>query len=446
MANFTGSILELENDKAVVMTNACDFVKVKRKPGMFVGQQINFENKDLYVKKSSYMKYYALVASFVLLIFSYGLFSRFYLTSTVYAYFDVDINPSIELSVDKSMKVIEAKPLNDDANVLLKDLKLKKLPIKEAIEEIVKDSKKQGYIKDELQNAILVSASIDEKEVKSDVAVKALDDTLTDIKQMSIEVANGKISPEVLKVSPENRNEAVEKNISMGRFVLYNELKDDVNLTIEDAKESRVADMINKAHAKKAQKELKNENKIENEGENKVQDKEDKGKEQNSDNKSYVEPSIKESDNKIKTNNNNNQEDIDKVKGNKNEKIKQKQEKEDKKEERKAADSSGGDPVSSTSAASADSNGSPPEESNNKGNNVHNSNSNDSTQITSSKENGEVKNAIIDNSGQDSNTKSKEDNSNSNSSNSNSSNNSSKGEKSKDTKQSSEKKEQNSKK
>lgn len=249
MADFKGSILELNGNKAIVMTDNCDFVTVKRQPDMAIGQERGFRNQDLYNNRKNYIKYIALAASVCLVVFSYFMFSQVYLPGTVFAYVDVDINPSIELTVDKNIQVIDTKPLNDDAKALLDELQLKKLSLKEAVAEVVKESEKLGYIRTDKENAILVSASLAKEENKGTDGEKALNTALDNIDKETVNFDNKEIETEVVKVSPENREQAVKNNMSMGRYALYNKIKqDDAALTIDEAKVSRVYDMLEKLH------------------------------------------------------------------------------------------------------------------------------------------------------------------------------------------------------
>lgn len=273
MADFIGSILELKGNRAIVMTGTCDFVKIKKQPGMFVGQQIRYKESDICKAKKSNIKYLSLVASVLLVIFSYGLYQQFFMPNTVYAYIDVDINPSVELAIDKDARVLEAKPLNEDAKALLKDIKLKNLPVREAVAEIIKESQEQGFITPDNANEVLVSASIDKEKSGKDITLKdkIVDEVLNDIGNTQIELQRQSIKPQVLKVTPENRSVAVENEISMGRMSLYNEIKkEDANITLDQAKATSVADMMDKAKLKTNK---------ENKQEEKEEKKEDKEKE-----------------------------------------------------------------------------------------------------------------------------------------------------------------------
>lgn len=251
MADLIGSILELKGNQAIVMTDTCDFVSIQRQPAMFVGQQIKFRKSDMPVRKKTHLKYLTLAASMLVIFASYVLFQQFFIPSAVYAYIDVDINPSLEFAIDKNAQVLDIKPLNKDAQTILKDLKLIDLPVKQAIAAVVKESKQQGFIKPDKTSAVLISASIDaQRSNKSnESAEKILNNVLTDINNTAFDLGNETIKPEVLKVTPESRSLAVQNKISMGRYALYDKIKqEDMNITIEEAKTAHVSEMLDKAH------------------------------------------------------------------------------------------------------------------------------------------------------------------------------------------------------
>lgn len=249
MTDFKGLILELRGNQATVMTDKCDFITIKRQPEMFVGQQIKFSKSDIHTAMSCYVKYMALTACVLFLIFFYAFYYQFSVSKTVYAYIDIDINPSLEFTIDKNAQVLDIKPLNKDAQILLKDLKLLDMPVKQAITEVVKESEKLGFIKPNVKNAVLIYTSINEgKNYKQNKSKeKVLDNILTDIGSATFDVGSEKIKPVVLKVTSEYRNLAAKNEISMGRYALYNKLREKgINITVEEAKTVRVSDMLDK--------------------------------------------------------------------------------------------------------------------------------------------------------------------------------------------------------
>ena len=56
MAEFKGSILELNNKKVIVMTDKCDFITIKRTPDMYLGQQLTFSEAKSSMRTGGYIR------------------------------------------------------------------------------------------------------------------------------------------------------------------------------------------------------------------------------------------------------------------------------------------------------------------------------------------------------------------------------------------------------
>ncbi len=253
MKNYTGSILELNTNYATVMTDSCDFVTIHPQPDMFVGQQIKFKESDIKKSNKYHVKYFALAASVFVIGLCSIIFFRFSNLTPVLAYIDVDINPSIELTIDKDAEVIDIKALNEDAQIVLKDLNLMDLQIKEAITEVVTVSKELGYLNNNKGNTVLISASLEEdtNDKQNASSLKALDEVLTDISSINISAENKSIKPEIIKVTPNSRKAAIEKGLSMGRYALFSKIKaKNSDITVEKAKTERISEMLVKAKIK----------------------------------------------------------------------------------------------------------------------------------------------------------------------------------------------------
>ncbi|MDF2985580.1 MAG: hypothetical protein K0R50_1090 [Eubacterium sp.] len=311
MIEFKGSILELNNKQAIVLTDKCEFISIKRLPEMFVGQQLAFKKSDIKRRTKSYIRYAALIASIFVLALISLLYFQVYNTNTVFAYIDVDINPSLEFKIDNNSNVLGVKALNSDARTLLKELQLKKIPVKEAISKVIEASKELGFISTEKNNEVLVSATLEsEQSNKSNTDKdKTLDTILSDIKTISVQVGTENLKPEVLKVTPENRKSAVKNDISMGRYELYKKIKQkNPEITIEKAKSERVSEMLDKAAVKKSHKSDKKNPSLSKS----KKDKENKNSEDNKKSDNY--PGDKNIDESGKHNKSENSEDEDKNK------------------------------------------------------------------------------------------------------------------------------------
>lgn len=75
-------------------------------------------------------------------------------------YLTIDINPSVELIVNKREKVIYANPLNEDAEVLLADIDLIGMDLDEAVDLIIQTAIELGYIDTEATETFVSVSTI----------------------------------------------------------------------------------------------------------------------------------------------------------------------------------------------------------------------------------------------------------------------------------------------
>ncbi len=72
----------------------------------------------------------------------------------------IDVNPSVELRINKAEEVVKANALNNDAQIILDDMNLKGVDLDVAVNAIIGSMLKNGYI-DELKNSVLISVEND---------------------------------------------------------------------------------------------------------------------------------------------------------------------------------------------------------------------------------------------------------------------------------------------
>lgn len=112
----------------------------------------------------------------------------------------IDVNPSVELRINRGEEVVKATALNDDANIILGDMDLKGVDLDVAVNAIIGSMLKNGYI-DELANSVLVSvensnasrgaalqqrltAEIEQLLAASSISGAVLSQTITDDQQL----------------------------------------------------------------------------------------------------------------------------------------------------------------------------------------------------------------------------------------------------------------------
>ena len=120
------------------------------------GKVIYMEKK----KNNTLRSVAAIAAVFVLLIAGMFLAKNFQggSSGTLAAVVSFDVNPSIELSVDKNEKVLSAVGLNDDGREVLDGMELKDTDLDVAVNAIVGSMLQHGYL-DDMANSILLSVS-----------------------------------------------------------------------------------------------------------------------------------------------------------------------------------------------------------------------------------------------------------------------------------------------
>lgn len=95
----------------------------------------------------------AVVSCFALLIILY--MQRSIFNKEIYAYVHIDINPSIEMTIDLNNIVTKVVAINDSSKEFLKDLKLNQKSLDRAVEDILEKSVESALINEESNNVII---------------------------------------------------------------------------------------------------------------------------------------------------------------------------------------------------------------------------------------------------------------------------------------------------
>lgn len=141
----------------------------------------------------------------------------------------IDINPSIELNVSKSNKIITAVALNEDAAVVLKDMDLENVEIKTAINAIIGSLLKNGYL-DEAYNAINVCVENDDEERASELGQEVSGEISSIFNQRDL---IGDVFTETTDVDPEVKALADVYGISVGKLLLAQKVAANMSMELE---------------------------------------------------------------------------------------------------------------------------------------------------------------------------------------------------------------------
>ena len=128
----------------------------------------------------------------------------------------LDVNPSIQLEVNKNEKVLSAIPMNDDGAEILADMDLKGTQADVAMYAIIGSLLQHGYV-DELANSILITVEDDDQ-----ARGEKLQQELTAQADAALENAqvNGAVLAQTLQHTEELSQKAQEYGISTGKAAL----------------------------------------------------------------------------------------------------------------------------------------------------------------------------------------------------------------------------------
>lgn len=153
-----------------------------------------------------------------------------YVNNRVESVIGIDVNPSIELSVNRKEKVLKAEPLNDDAEVILDDMDLKDVDLDIAVNALIGSMVRNGYLT-ELDNAILVTVSNEDREKASVLR----QDVVVDIEEsLEAHQVQAVVYDQQAPGDDEARELAEEYGISYGKAYFLQELVAENDLTEAD--------------------------------------------------------------------------------------------------------------------------------------------------------------------------------------------------------------------
>lgn len=180
------------------------------------GTVIDMTNELQPKKKRNRWAPLAIAACLALVLVGGGGGYYYYSANAVASLVSLDVNPSIQLEVNKNEKVLSATPMNDDGAEILDGMDLKGTPADVAMYAIIGSLLQHGYV-DELANSILITV-----EDNDQARGEKLQQELT--AQADAALANAQVNGSVLAQTLQNNQELTQKaqeyGISTGKAAL----------------------------------------------------------------------------------------------------------------------------------------------------------------------------------------------------------------------------------
>lgn len=187
----------------------------------------------------------AAAAMVALMLISSLVFQVMALPPAPVAFITLDINPSIELAVDRSERVIKAEPLNEDGRQLLSSLRLKGIRAERAVEEVAAEAVKQGFIRPGEENTVLIAWSPARNgQVQQDDLVDRLKSTAGQVLERSSLGAQ----VQTVKGSAEMHETAKELGLSVGKYAIWLTTQEaGLEVKLSDLQQSSIAKALKAA-------------------------------------------------------------------------------------------------------------------------------------------------------------------------------------------------------
>lgn len=229
-------ILECHEHYLHVLTDQGEHLRIKRLTDHRVGDKICFLDEDIIrdsvdstsnksVKIINFIKPLSAIAAVLLIVF----FINFTMSNITYAVISLDINPSIELELNKSGEVIRVKGFNPEAEELLSSIQIKGLSYDRAIDAILNQAMLLGYTID--QHSVLIAVA----------PIKAkIEGLISDIEKHLI-IYTERLDAEVKIGDQYSYTNEKNRDISLGRNIISNE---NPNIDENDMKNMKIKDIF----------------------------------------------------------------------------------------------------------------------------------------------------------------------------------------------------------
>ncbi|WP_417897159.1 anti-sigma factor domain-containing protein [Bacillus haimaensis] len=213
-----GIVLEVHDDYVTMLTPDGEFLKSRKQKGQVdIGEEIIFFplHRDA-AEKRKLTSFFKMKWAIVTMLTAAVLFMSFYpkyVNNQVYAYVSLDVNPSLELGLNKNMQVVSIDAFNDEAKLLLPRLgDWKNEDLSKVSSDIMELIRQEGYLK--AGGEIVIASVLEDSE--NLVWKKKMQNELTSFSK-NLKVEN--VSVTTIETTIEKRDEAIKQGVSPGTYV-----------------------------------------------------------------------------------------------------------------------------------------------------------------------------------------------------------------------------------
>lgn len=233
MGQDRGLVMEVKKRTCIVLTSDGLFLEVSRPRGeVEIGSEIHYSRSVLHLFKP-----YLAVASILVAALAWFAFNA--MLPRAVAYVSLDINPSVELGIDRGARIVSAKGINEDGQRLLKKVAILNEPLKDGLQKIIYGCIEYKYLQPQGDNLVLVTfTGIQSKELE--YSADAIYENLY------APISNSGVNAELIVTETDNKTvkEANNHGVTPGRYLLQKELeKKGVTITNQEIRAQKIREL-----------------------------------------------------------------------------------------------------------------------------------------------------------------------------------------------------------
>lgn len=235
-----GIIVEYRGNRAIILTPEGEFKCISLPKGKYdIGQEVELRWRNTY----SFYRWGVAAALLILALVATFLAANFAVDQRVYAYVQLDINPSAEFTVNKQGRIIDVKPLNDEGEQVLEGAKFEGKKLEQGIRYFTQRSYELGLVRADVESHIIVTTIVEGEQQGLQVDKKAVQTVETVVEDKHIPA---KVSAFI--TTKEIRQEARKAGISSGKYlILLQASEEGIEISPEDVVKQPIYSAIRKA-------------------------------------------------------------------------------------------------------------------------------------------------------------------------------------------------------
>lgn len=173
-------------------------------------------------KKPAFTRWAGIAAAFVLILGSAFGFGTYRLNHVVAATVSLDVNPSVELTANRSDRILQVTANNADGQVILGDMDLTGSDLDVAVNALIGSMVRNGYI-NELANSILVSVDTDDPARSAELQTRLTDEINS---LLQTEAFSGSVLSQTIAQDHALQSTADQYGITLGKAQLIQQIID----------------------------------------------------------------------------------------------------------------------------------------------------------------------------------------------------------------------------